>query len=1026
MKKVFVSVFFSIISFVAFSQEAFDINNYHTDIIINTNGSCDITETIELTFNDSRRGIIRSIPTRYQYKISQDELLAERDYTSGLYEIYIKDIKVKGYEYSVLQEGDFLEIKIGSQDKYLVGKQKYIIKYTVWGALNKFANHVEFYWNIIGHDWETQIDKADFNIYLPEKITLLKENILIYTGRLGAKEQNINYEINNQKISGISKQTLKQHQGITAVVSFPLNYFHSLDIPIAEIADSFYIKNYYSEIKVNKDASLDIEEKYVIEFIKPCYYFTRYFDNYPVENENVNEIFQDIYIDKFAGECISGENKNIVFACMNFGDNKNIQAKANKIPFKGTYELVFRFHVWGAFKFNQPIAELTWNLINPQIKEPYEFFSYKIIVDKPIQSNWQYLDFFMNQFPKFFKTRYNGKENAYMAEHPISLRNIPRIDMRLKFNSSNINNEKVPYDIYAKNYVIKDFYSDISINKKGVAHIKQVYKVNFNNRTGVQNIFVSNIRYIFPKRIKIFTGLTYQIADYSLVGKVDKALVRNIKISPQHKINIDWQDFKYDVEFYMDAEHNDSVFSIEYDIYDILSIKNKNLLLFFPLMTTFDEPVCQGSFSVSFAEGKGIMPVRYAAAIDGEITNQDTLQLNFSQNVISGKLHHGLLPKQAIVIKAEFPKDYITEIPFILKLKLLWINNYFLFICFFVCLILVVIWYFLGRDKKQTVVVKYYPPEGITPAEIGFLWDNKIHNSDLISLIYFWAGKGLISIQQADNVNPNENVWEITKKRELPPDAKKFERILYDRLFKSGKTVKTNTLRNSFYLSLIKAQKELKFYGKTNKFYKPGTLGFGRMLKVLSILNLILGTFVLNYSPYYTGQIIICFTVISITLWLIGMFMPKYGPYGMKIFYQAVGFYEFIKRTDIPRIKELINENPNYFYQTISYAILMGQGKEWSEKFTDLLTQPPDWYQDRSGNTFNTLLFTNAIISSMNDLNRDMTYKHSVSGYSSGSIGSGWRGGSSSGHSSWGGGGHSGFSGGHSGGGFGGGGGRSW
>ncbi len=350
-------------------------------------------------------------------------------------------------------------------------------------------------------------------------------------------------------------------------------------------------------------------------------------------------------------------------------------------------------------------------------------------------------------------------------------------------------------------------------------------------------------------------------------------------------------------------------------------------------------------------------------------------------------------------------------------------NNYFLFIPFLFFILLIVLWYCIGRDKKETVVVGYYPPAEVTPAEIGFLWDNKLQKRDLVSLIFYWAGNGLLSIKEFSNDLTHETDFELTKLKDLPADAKSYEITMFQRLFKTSDTVKISSLKNSYYITMNTAERELLSDAKNRKFYKPGTIGFGRLLKFLSIISLVIGTVILMYSQYFWAQIIICFSLIFIMLRIFGYIMPKRGPYGAKVYNEALGFYEFMKRAEIPRLNEILKENPNYFYQTISYAIVMGQGKEWASKFDTLITESPAWFVSDKTTSFNTLLFTNVVINSMHHMNSSMNYMHTAAVSSSygGFTGGG------SGFSSWGGSGGSGFSGGgFSGGGFGGGGGSSW
>ena len=45
-----------------------------------------------------------------------------------------------------------------------------------------------------------------------------------------------------------------------------------------------------------------------------------------------------------------------------------------------------------------------------------------------------------------------------------------------------------------------------------------------------------------------------------------------------------------------------------------------------------------------------------------------------------------------------------------------------------------------GRDKKIVPTVEFYPPKGLTPAEVGLVIDGTADKKDLISMIIYYAG----------------------------------------------------------------------------------------------------------------------------------------------------------------------------------------------------------------------------------------------------------------------------------------------
>lgn len=131
---------------------------------------------------------------------------------------------------------------------------------------------------------------------------------------------------------------------------------------------------------------------------------------------------------------------------------------------------------------------------------------------------------------------------------------------------------------------------------------------------------------------------------------------------------------------------------------------------------------------------------------------------------------------------------------------------------------------------------------------------------------------------------------------------------------------------------------------------------------------------------------------------------------------RILGFKNFIATAELAKLEELVEEDPNYFYNILPYAYVFGLTRKWASKFDNIIKfEEPDWYVADSG--FNSSSIFNAYLLSslIDDVSTSMmktintTDSGDYSGSDSGFGGSGVAGG-----------------GGFSGGGFGGGGGGSW
>lgn len=155
--------------------------------------------------------------------------------------------------------------------------------------------------------------------------------------------------------------------------------------------------------------------------------------------------------------------------------------------------------------------------------------------------------------------------------------------------------------------------------------------------------------------------------------------------------------------------------------------------------------------------------------------------------------------------------------------------------------------------------------------------------------------------------------------------------------------------------------------------------------------------------------VLLVWAMLSVGLYLL-MGMRKRTEQG-KIWYgQVLGLRNFINVAEKERLEMLVDENPEYFYDVLPYAYVLGVTDVWSKKFASINVMPPSWYYSSNMDTFTTLYLWSSLNRNMNSIQTSM--KAVPASKSGGSFGSG-------GFSGGGGGGFSG-------GGFGGSGGGGW
>ena len=150
--------------------EAFDV-----EIEIAEDGALEVTEVIEVDFAEPSRGIYREIPVRVP--VGEDELRRYR----------VEDVRVRTgmATPNILERTDGFNdvmLRIGSPTITVVGTNVYTISYTFHGALNRFAEHDELWWNVTGDRWDTEIASVTAQVSAPAEPSDLR----CFEGRTGS------------------------------------------------------------------------------------------------------------------------------------------------------------------------------------------------------------------------------------------------------------------------------------------------------------------------------------------------------------------------------------------------------------------------------------------------------------------------------------------------------------------------------------------------------------------------------------------------------------------------------------------------------------------------------------------------------------------------------------------------------------------------------------------------------------------------------------------------------------------------
>jgi len=499
----------------------------------------------------------------------------------------------------------------------------------------------------------------------------------------------------------------------------------------------------------------------------------------------------------------------------------------------------------------------------------------------------------------------------------------------------------LPRSVFAQTegWVIKSFNTEVFIPKDGKVQVTETFVADFGSieKHGIyRTIETTDMRFkllgVKQDGAKAITKVSSAPKGKEIrIGDPDQT------ITGQHTYEITYEvgrvvtRFDDHDEFYWDVTGNDWTVPIE-KVTVAVSLEGKNQL---------ENVVCYtGPFGSKVQD--------CSASLDGGTARFETLV--------------SLPPGSGLTVVNDLPKGLVAD-PFYPEdiLKPLWaILGSFAAIAFVLRQ-----WWKHGRDMwyrkniilnpeakaetrplftKEIVVAEFDPPEGLRPAEVGTLIDEKVDIHDISATIVDLAVHGYLRIGEKKADKKSVYWFEKLKDFEGDKELVEYEKEILRGIFGKSEIEFLDNLKNKFYKHLEKIRDRLYEQMKAEGYFveRPdkvkiryagvggGILGASIFILVLSQLTLfwlvipvlVLGTFLLALSP----------------------FMPKKTAAGTEAIRRASGFKLFISKAE--KYHQQFNERINRFDQFLPYAMVFGVVDKWVKAFEKLGIEPPQpgWY----------------------------------------------------------------------------------
>ncbi|HSH74462.1 MAG TPA: DUF2207 domain-containing protein [Longimicrobiales bacterium] len=389
-----------------------------------------------------------------------------------------------------------------------------------------------------------------------------------------------------------------------------------------------------------------------------------------------------------------------------------------------------------------------------------------------------------------------------------------------------------------------------------------------------------------------------------------------------------------------------------------------------------DVPIDQASATVFLPDGVTGVEVRsYTGPYGSRSSHASTSEVASGYLIRTGL---PLAPREGLTVDLAWDSGVVARPGIVGRAWRLLRYNWVLLLPFLSLLLMWNLWKRHGKDPSRLpIVTRYEPPEGMIPAEVGTLVDNKPDLRDITATLVDLAVRGFIRIEQREEGGflglgvDREYTFGLVKERSTWDDELTgFERELLVELFKCGyppkNQVKTEQLDVNFYKSLPRLRGRLFGQMVAAGYYRA------RPDHVVakywgSALATVIGTLVLLVFAGASGLLGAGTT--AILLGGIGTVIPPlvFAPLmsrrtgtGTRRLEQILGYEEFLERVDADRLERMV-DTPEAFERALPYAMALGVEQRWARAFEDIYREPPDWYSGSDTGTFEILRFTRGL-----------------------------------------------------------------
>lgn len=521
-------------------------------------------------------------------------------------------------------------------------------------------------------------------------------------------------------------------------------------------------------------------------------------------------------------------------------------------------------------------------------------------------------------------------------------------------------------------YYFTAYNVDINVNEDNSFDITEHISAYFNEqRHGIYRTIPTR------NQVKRTDGTSHSV----------KAKIKNIKVSENCDVSIENGNYVLqigDADTYVEGEHD---YTVKYT-YMLGEDQNNGFdeLYYNIIGDGWDTYIQNVTFKITMPKEFDKSKLGFSIGNYGTVGTYD-INYDVNDNIITGSVARTLQPNEAVTVRLELEDGYFyfNKTLYNFKLALLVAVPALLFI------VVIILWSKFGKDKKAVQTVEFYPPNGMSSADIAFWQSGLIANNEkLTPLLIELANDGYIQIEEVETKSKKKSEFSITKLKDKYDGNDRAKEIFFNGLFKNGTRSKIykSDLEDDFYLTLNIIRELYNKPEKRHKVFEAKSLYMRILAWVLCALSVFAVLF--NFSNLFDSSLKYILTLVGIIICIVSFvfsfFIRKRTDEAVDILGKINGFKNFLETAEKDKLEALVDDDPAYFYNILPYAYVLGVSDKWMKKFESIAVEPPQWYYGYY--PYNYIVFSHFMRDTMNSASNAMISMPVQSG-SGGSFSSG-------------------------------------